>query len=244
MKRFILSVVALAIVLLPATVTAQLAPVPNPVEYLDYLYGSGVNGNNGSPSQVGPYAGRFLTGPGGSPTSGTFSLYCVDHLNTVSDQWVAATALGTGQIDGNLTATRLGATAGAVSKYTRAAYLASLFDSWSYYATLYSTDKQTVWSAMHSAIWSIVSGTTVANPGFTLRDTFMGMANTAYAGGYQADGWYVLSPISPDNGQEFLIRTNVVPEPSTYIMLATGLLFLVAFGRKRLGVRGGGSTLA
>ena len=54
------------------------------------------------------------------------------------------------------------------------------------------------------------------------REYFLGLAGTE-AVHFNADGCY----------QEFLILTTA-PEPSTYVLLASGLLLLVGVGRKRL----------
>jgi len=164
----------------------------------------------------------------------------VDVLHTAGDQWVASTSIGSGASDdaitGTLGSTRLQNTTGALSKYIGAAYLSTLFDSW----TTVNSNKNTAFSIIHSAIWKVVQNENVGSG--TLqgwRDTLLSTHSSAVAS-FNAEGWYVLSPIAPADGQEFLIRTNVVPEPSTYLLLATGLLFLVAFGRKRFSVRGGG----
>lgn len=243
MKRLILAFTALAFVALPATTTGQLAPVPGSTEYLDFLSGGNpdkVAGSYGIPYYVGPYTAQFRSGPGGSITSPNFSIYCVDVLHTAGDQWVASTLIGPGATDSGMGATRVGATTGAVDKYRAGAYLASLFDSY----TAVSSNKSTAYSIIHSAIWKVVQGQNVGNSTLLAwRDNLLASSAAAMAS-YDAAGWYVLSPVSPYNGQEFLIRTNVVPEPSTYLLLATGLLFLVGFGRKRFVSRRGGDLAA
>ena len=76
------------------------------------------------------------------------------------------------------------------------------------------------------------------------REYFLGLAATE-AAGFNTDGWYILSENDVDvalgdsnSGQEFLMRADVPatvnPEPSTYLLLGTGLFFLVTVGRKRL----------
>jgi hypothetical protein len=40
--------------------------------------------------------------------------------------------------------------------------------------------------------------------------------------------WYVISPTSQTPSQEFIMHTNVIPEPETIILLASGLLALGA----------------
>lgn len=233
MKRVLALFAAFGFALAPTATSAQLAPIPNPVEYLDFVSANpSLFGNNGVSYNVGPYTGRFLTGPGGSPTSGQFSLFCVDINGAATDAWTVSTSLAPPGGDAAMASTKLGSAAGSFAKYTKAAYLSSLFSSW---ATV-NPSKQTAWSAIHAAIWSTMTGSTVGDAGFTLRDQLMAQASAAYTNGWRGYHWYVLTPTDPKYGQEFLV---VTPEPSTYLLLATGLLFLVALGRKRLVVRKG-----
>jgi hypothetical protein len=237
MKRFALAALMAAFALQPLAAAAQgEAPVPNASgqEYLQFVGGSGVNGSFGV--QVGPYTGRFASQ---APTDPGFNLYCVDFDHFANSTAVNASALG-----GDLSTTRLGGGLGSLTAYTEAAYLASLFESYA--------GSTAAWSAIHAAVWTSIrnalppgdpnSGVPVPDADYDLRDTFLLQAQTAVAGGWTADGWYVLTPDATPpagftyrNGQEFLIRTNTtVPEPSTYILMASGLLLLVGFGRRRL----------
>ena len=140
-----------------------------------------------------------------TPTTPAFSIYCVDYRHHAIDQWVNVSALG-----GDLSQTRLN----DYTKYQKAAYLASLFDT-------YSTSQ---WGYIHAAIWYITSGVTLV------------LFNNA--GSFNTDGWYLLSPATHNgityDGQEFLMRTVSVPEPATFVLLATGLLLMAAFSRRRL----------
>ena len=72
------------------------------------------------------------------------------------------------------------------------------------------------------------------------REYFLDLAATN-AAAFDTDGWYILSENDvalghPDSGQEFLMRAEVPatlsPEPSSYLLLATGLFFLMTVGRK------------
>lgn len=237
MKRVSMLFAALGLVLAPVVASAQLAPIPNPVEYLDFVQAvpPGLSGNNGVSQVVGPYVGQFMSGPGGSPTSAQFSIFCVDIAGSATDAWVKSTSLAPPGGDAAMATTKLGSAAGSFAKYTQAAYLSSLFSSW---ATV-NPDKRTAWSGIHAAIWTIMSGSTVGDAGFTLRDQLMAQAAGAYAAGWRGYHWYVLTPTDPVWGQEFLV---VTPEPSTYLLLATGLIFLVAFGRKRFANRNKGDA--
>lgn len=252
MKRFSLLLVAAAIGLQPLAADAQVFNgTPFDVEFLQFLGGSGVNGTYGV--QVGPYEGRFL-GDGETAVTNAgvqdqvdrsvstlpFALYCVDfeHYATNSNGLVNVSMVG-----GDLSNTRLG----SFASYQRTAYLSSLFDSWTEHQTALASglggtwSQSTVWSGLHAAIWN----TSGSNPTLdystdVARDYFSSLADER-AGDFDTSGWYVLSeadvPLSYGNsGQEFLIRTGrttSVPEPSTILLMATGLLLLLGASRRR-----------
>jgi hypothetical protein len=175
---------------------------------------------------VGPYVGSFS-----GVTAPSFSIICVDFNAHAGSQMVTATSLGSGATEASLSDTRLqqaGDVAGSLTRYRQAAYYASLFDSWE---TL-GTNRRTVWTDLHAQIWSIMT-----DSDFGLGVTPFSPTHLAAALNYQADGWYVLTSSDGRNRQEMLVRvpTTSVPEPSTYLLMATGLLFLAVLGRKRKG---------
>ena len=227
MKRFLTLVLSIGSLAPAASLDAQqpyfFSGVPDAQEYLDFVSGSGVNGGYGV--QVGPYAGRFTT-----PTSPLFSIYCVDYNHYAKDQWVNVTGLDPA---GDLVKTRLQ----DYGDYQKAAYLASLFDTGTDVDGVPGPDGTSSWGGIHAAIWSITTGVSVGDP--AIRDYYLSLAN-ANAGSFSTAGWYVLSPYNASGGpfdgtgQEFLMRTVSVPEPATFVLIASGLLFLAALSRKRV----------
>ena len=195
---------------------------------------------------IGPYQGTLLS----DPTQPTITLYCVDFAHSVGYGQVWDVNVS-GLTSGDLSTTRLGQDAAPYAtdllKYQKAAYLASLFDSaWQ----TYETDRRTAWSGIHAAIWSIMTNgfpsTTlgVNNPTLatSLAAAWIARADAAAAGGFVGMNfaeWAVLTDVSvmrdPASGtQEFLVRTGVVPEPQTYLLMASGLLLIAVFARRRL----------
>ncbi|MEX2472177.1 MAG: PEP-CTERM sorting domain-containing protein [Gemmatimonadota bacterium] len=176
---------------------------------------------NGQRVYVGPYEGAF----GGGVTAPSFSIICIDFDAYAGDQNVIVTSLADAMSDSDLGNTRLAGAAGSLTRYRQAAYYASLFDSWG----ALGTDQQDVWTDIHAMIWNGMSDT------FSDSGTVQTAFDLNAALDYSADGWYVLTGTGDDPGQEMLVRTRTatVPEPSTYLLMATGLFFLAVLGRKR-----------
>ncbi len=182
---------------------------------------------------VGPYEGTLLS-IGADPTSAAISLYCVDFQNyALPGRLVTASVSTLG--GGNTSLTRLGAS--GLVNYKKAAFLSSLFNSYESVTEFSGLSQRDAWSGLHAAIWSFTSG---GGPygGDPYYMAFRDYANDNYLGYGRYGRWSVLTTQSVDHprmrdSQEFLVET-VTPEPQTYILLASGLVFLVAFGRRRL----------
>ena len=224
MRRSLYAVLSAVVVFAPTALLAQ-DVLPQPLSQIDGVKVTGV-GNavvaNWAGVYVGPYDGLvYFTS--GTPASAPVSLYCVDYMHDISvgDHWqVNATDLGATSPD--LSETLLGT--GSFAKYQQAAYLASLFDSW----TSYGPTKIAVYSAIHAAIWSIMGASLNA----TAQAEAAPFESMAVPSDFSLAGWAVLTDVgSTDNGktgQEYLIHTTVTPEPQTYILLLSGLI--VVFG--------------
>lgn len=228
--KFVRSFMLIAAALLvPSVAAAQVnAPGINPTEILNF---EGLNGSvnstftDGPPTvRVGPYSGSFARGTG---KTSTFSIYCVDYEFGPErpSGLVTTTAIGGAQTDADMGATKFG----SVENYRQAAYLSTLFSSWSSFGTV----KADVFTAIHAAIWDIVNP---VYPRFgDAPDVGTDFRALAAASDFSGDGWYVLTPTAADGSvspfQEFIVR---VPEPSTALLLGTGFLLFVGVSRKRL----------
>ncbi len=237
-------------VLLAQPVAAQIAPAlpdPGTVQYT-YNNPSLVKASwNGI--YVGPYSGTLLA-IGADPTNAAISLYCVDFLHyALPGKVVTASVSNIG--GGNTGLARLGA--GGLVAYKKAAFLSSLFQSYATIAQFSGLTQAQAWSGIHAAIWSFTSG---GGPygGDPFFGAFAAYANNNYVGYGDYDQWSVLTTKSVANNyrlqdsQEFLVQTQglprltevpevpptVTPEPQTYILMLSGLIFLVLIGRRRL----------
>jgi hypothetical protein len=252
MKRFFSYAVALAVLALPGHVRAQ-----DDVTFQDGDQIKLVNTGDNVVAYwggvyIGPYNGQLVS----DPTQPMFTMYCIDYTHSISRGQVW-TVNESNLAGGDLTQTRLGD--GSLGVYSQAAYLASLFDSWdvlasvSYdggthtFGTYFGGNKRYMWSGIHAAIWKLTSGG--AAPSNGMADgvalpflTYASLMSTSGFGGMNLAEWSVLTPLDKDSrysAQEMLVRTTVTtvtPEPETYLLLGTGMLFLFAMARrKRIG---------
>lgn len=235
MKRVLIAAAALALVLQPVATEAQLlvpGPTPANQEYQTFVSGSGQGGAYGV--QVGPYTSTFASTPS------NFSVICVDFLHSASRSTglVNTTRVVSG---GNFANTRLG----NFAQYQRAAYLSSLFDSWTTHQTVLGGgfSQGNVWGGLHAAIWSGTSGASGSlSANATAAMAYFNTLADQNAASFNSSAWYVLSEadVSLDSqysGQEFLMLTRnerSVPEPGTILLMITGLLLMVGANRRRL----------
>lgn len=229
MKRVFFATVGL-LVALQAPVAGQLyqGTPPSQAEF-DFVGASpGIAGTFGT--YVGPYTGDLI-----GDAFGQFSIYCVDYLHYAQD----IDLVNVSPLSGSLTNTRMGSFGS--TQYTQAAYLSSLFESWGDYSDGGTYSKQTVWSGLHAAIWSVTSDVTVGSGDTeTLRNEFLTEASSVTnLASVDLDEWFVLTNVdlgSSDydgTGQEFLVR-RTVPEPATMLLMLTGLVMLIGASRKRI----------
>jgi hypothetical protein len=152
---------------------------------------------------VGPYQATVLSQPG----TPTLDIYCVDFLHGISvgTVWTA----GMRSLSGDLTGTRGGN--GAYDTYLKAAWLASQ----------YAVTPPTQWKHIQATIWNLFA----ASAPDASSNYWLNQANANYQS-VDASAWTVVTDVTSPGVQEFLTQTYVTPEPSTYLLLATGLFFL------------------
>jgi len=240
MKRLGIVLLGLALVL-PQTLLAQTyAPDLQHGSMFQYTFsqGSGVS-VDWDGVQAGPYLGKVGWN---TPTAPSFSLYCIDydHSIQVGNQVNArVSTLGTGDVG----RTRLGmaGAAQALERYKTAAWLASQ----------YHVAGTAHWSAIQTAIWTVTAVGATPWYGTDANVTGPGDQNWMHAArrairadfyGMDFNNWHVLTSYEKGRDgpilgkhQEMLTQTqSVVPEPETYVLLFSGLLFVGFFGRRRM----------
>ncbi len=172
---------------------------------------------------VGPYQAQVLSQPG----SPTIDVFCVDYQHTVSvgQVWNATYS----NVMGDLSNTRAGLAFGetaARSMYQQAAYL----------TTFYASASADQTKGINSAIWNIFySGAPDKTTGSTSA-FWLGEASANYlTAGVDYRTFAVVTDVNFQQGgrQEFLTTVTATPEPSTYLMMASGLMGLAGFGYRR-----------
>jgi len=230
MKRFGIIVLGLSLLMADPVGGQDLADPLADGSLVTYQYTGAVGGREGPYTALLPYAG---------PTSPSVNVYCVDEGRyvRVGDIVTArVTNLQTGTFGSSLLPHRYDGTMGAFQdNLKKAAWLSTQF---------WTTDTK-YWKSLHYAIWSLTSGRDIT--GNTWAEWFVDEADLnfgTYNGGDYSD-WSLLTAEYLDGelleaghraGQSMLVQTTMTatPEPQTYLLMATGLIFLVFVGRRRL----------
>jgi len=248
MKRSGVIVFGLGLLFAPPLAAQNISPTLPDQGTVQYIYnypGSFIPASWNSVF-VGPYEGTLVS-IGSDPTSASISLYCVDFFHYVMPgKLVTADVSNIG--GGNTSLARLGAT--GLASYQKAAFLASLFSSYASLAPFSALTQAQAWSGIHAAIWYYTSG---GGPytGDPYWEDFRDYAAANYESYTGYGQWSILTTTAIANSylqdsQEFLVQTaalpataqlteaTVSPEPQTYVLMVTGLIFMALFGRRRL----------
>jgi len=235
--RLLLAVASAAVLTLPLTASAQLELTRN-------VRNTNVTVNTGSVAVTAYYAEGFVEPAGALKMQfNMFSkplqqIFCVDFNNAYWDGAnynANVTLLSSSAADIGLL-TRQGQALGggnAFAKYLQMAWLADNFGS----------APKAEWAGIQGAIWNIGSG----KPSSALNTNVLAWLNKVSAADLSTvsrNGWAIVTDVNVARGkggvQEFLVRTTgpaaVVPEPSTYALMATGLIGLAMLSRRRRAV--------
>jgi len=168
-----------------------------------------------------------------SPYSGTLngqavSFICVDISQTVpaGGMWTANSTMLT-----NAANNYAGTVQGSGIVYLEMAYLATQM------VNNLAGGMVGAATADQFAIWSFTGGPdpfAISNPPFD-TSSLDAQALAAVNGGFTVTGWQILTPVPGGEGQEMLVMPSSIPEPSSLLLISTGLLGLAAVWAKRRG---------
>jgi PEP-CTERM motif len=237
MRTFFALTAALAIAAAPTSAAAQLnlpanvSNTPVTARIGTKAISTTYNGAPGFSTKVGPLQMTF----GGIFGSAIADMYCVDLNNSFynGQNYTANITLLSSSNSDIATRTRQGMSyndngGSGLYLYLKMAWLADKF----------STESQTQWAGIQGAIWHLESRYTPLGGTMNPNVQFW-LDQVVHADLMQVNrnGWAVVTDVNvrgPLGGaQEFLVRTNVVPEPSTYALMITGFAGLAAFARRR-----------
>ncbi len=215
--------IALRAVLASLVLAAVASPAAAQTEQIKFTSGGSTTWSGYS---VGTYQAQVMSQPG----SPTIDVYCVDYQHTVSvgQVWNATYS----NVMGDLSNTRAGVQFGestARTMYQQAAYLTTFYGSASTGET----------AAINSAIWNIFytgAPDKVDGSGTSTSAYWLTQATSNYAtSGLDYRTFAVITDVNFANGgaQELLTTVTATPEPSTYLMMASGLMGLAGFGYRR-----------
>ncbi|MDZ7630706.1 MAG: PEP-CTERM sorting domain-containing protein [Gemmatimonadaceae bacterium] len=235
MKNLLRLCTAAALLSAPVAVDAQLT-LPTNVA------------NTSVVASIGPWAisHSFTGAPGNElvgPFAMTFSLFgsaiepivCVDFSNAFANgqSYNANLTLLSSTTADLAIFTRQGQALGGAAGFTRYLQMAWLADR-------FATSATSEWAGIQGAIWNLESAGTpdaASNPGVQFWLNQLAAADLSTV---ELSKWAVVTDVTTRNGvggsQEFLVRANVVPEPSTYVLMLTGFAGLVLVSRRRRAV--------
>ncbi len=183
--------------------------------------------------RFGPYIGQFAYG-GTNPVN----IYCVDLYRSVSSGFVVtANVQNLSDPTGLLSAPNYGGTDVQVD-LKKAAWLSMKFWDPANYG-----DPAKL-KAIHYAVWSLTSNAGISGTEAykVAARAWVQQATDNYMSYGNYSDWSLLTTTSAMYGttqlrrstQSMLVQsTTVTPEPETYLLMATGLIFLAFFGRRR-----------
>ncbi len=207
--------------LLPVNLTnTRVTATTGNVAFSAFFVGSG-------PLTVGPHDGSF-----DMLSSAIQQVICVDLYHSLRNgqAYFADVTLLASSTSDIASLTRQGQLLGGAagfSKYLQMAWLAEKF----------GTQSTSEWAGIQGAIWNLQStgnpdAASNANVQFWLTQVLQADLSSV-----DRNSWAVVTNVEVDGGyggtQEFLVRTNVVPEPATWVLMLTGFAAMVIIARRR-----------